>query len=137
MENLAKKENYLNLYFNFWIILKTLISVLTPQSYFISAKTNEDKKQAIIYTISTNSNSFWTNFNFEEGFSVIYQPTKDKSPIIFSYGFLYHKLFYFYKTQEFVLSSTYNNCDKYIIVFHRNLTLYYEGILKIKLFQFY
>ena len=97
--------------------------------YFYSI--NKDKKQAIIYLITTSGQLFWSTFNFTEGFSDIYQPSKENQGQITVHTiYLAHKLFYFYQTKEFILSSTINNCDKYIQVFHRNLTLYYKGILK-------
>jgi hypothetical protein len=42
-----------------------------------------------------------------------------------------HKLIYFKQTEEFVMSSGLAGCDKLIIVYHKNFTLNYKGILNI------
>ena len=42
-----------------------------------------------------------------------------------------HKLIYFKQTEEFVLSSGFAGCDKLIIVYHKNFTLNYKGVLSI------
>ena len=77
----------------------------TPQPYYISAVTNEDKQKAIIYTSVTSNYAFWATFDFKNKFSeVIFENLGTQFQNV-AYGNLYHNIFYFSKMHEFVLAS--------------------------------
>ena len=90
-----------------------------PILYYISALTNQDKQNALIFCISKNP--FWMTFNFKDSFSNHIPIFNDSSFLVL----LYHKTktYYFRQTHEFLFSSSYQGCIHFLMIFNNNLTL--------------
>ena len=90
--------------------------------YYISALTNNDKQKAIIYIVK--GEPVLITFDFNDFFS---EPIGIDSSITLSIEHPKSKGFYFRQTHEFIFSSTYTNCNNYIIIINNNFTLKSRG----------
>ena len=86
--------------------------------------TNEKKDKVLFYFF--HQNSFWGTFDYTNHFSDFVSINGSNDFLREYYG---HKLFYFRETKEFIIFSSFNNCTKFIMVFHSNLAIHYKGFL--------
>ena len=107
---------------------KLINNTETPQPYYVSAETNEDKQKAIIYTAITSNHAFWATFDFNNKFSEVIHESLGPQFQNVAYGNLYHNIFYFPRMEEFVLSSRLTECNEFIMVFNKNFKMNYKGI---------
>jgi len=71
---------------------------------------------------------YWGTFDFTNLFSDFVLVSKTYN---LAYNYYGHKLLYFNDTQEFIIMSSFSDkCQKFIMVFNRNLTINYKGILE-------
>ena len=99
-------------------------------SYVISA-TDENKQKAIILITTFSHVLYSVTFDFVNKFSNPVNEILGTNVITISSVYHDHKLIFFKQTDEFVMSSSLSGCDKLIIVYHKNFTLNYKGVLNI------
>ena len=99
-------------------------------SHIISA--TDENKQKVILLVTTFSHYLYSlTFDFTNKFSNPINEISEANIYSMSDVQHEHKLIYFKQTEEFILSSGLSGCDKLIIVYHKNFTLNYKGILHI------
>ena len=103
---------------------------LQQLSHIISA-TDKNKQKAIILVTTFSHVLYSLTFDFTNKFSNPVNELSDTNVCSVSDIQHDHKLIYFNQTEEFVMSSGLAGCDKLIIVYHKNFTLNYKGVLNI------
>ena len=104
-----------NITFDFW----------QGDGIFFEGIINEEKDKVLFYF--RQNICYWGTFDYRNLFSD-FVPANGQNPMQYSY--YGHKLFYFRDTKEFiVMSSLGEKCQRFIMVFHSNLTINYKGIL--------
>ena len=101
--------------FNFW----------HGDGIFFGAITNEVKDKVLFYFIQISQ--YWGTFDYINKFSDF---VPENNTQYLENNFYAHNLFYFRDTKEFIALSSFGNiCQKFIMVFHSNLTINYKSIL--------
>ena len=101
------------------------------QPSHIISTTDDNKQKAIIIVTTFSHILFSLTFDFTSQFSNLVNELLDINGYAISDVRHDHKLLYFKQTEEFVISSGLAGCDKLIIVYHKNFTLNYKGVLKL------
>ena len=106
-------------------------SFITYNALNVIAKTDKNKKKAIIYIIF-GGNPFWATFDYINKLSNVFKESIGEKGYYLVYQYWNHKIFYFQQTSEFLLTSDINeDCSKLIMFFNSEYILEYKGILHI------
>ena len=106
-----------------------IITLFNYSPFYINAITNTNKTKALIYIIF-ETKPFWMTFDFTNKFSNVV--SEFENGIYLTYEIYKHKIFYFTQTDEFVIISAMDRCEKFIMVFNNKFILNYKGILNFK-----
>ena len=111
--------------------LRAYQDIEQQQPSHIIAATDENK-QKIILLITTFSHFLYSlTYDFTNNFSTPNNEILGTNAISISDVKHVHKLLYFKQREEFVMSSGLAGCDKLIIVYNKDFTLNYKGVLNI------
>ena len=111
--------------------LRTYQDIEQQQPSHIISATDENKQKAILLVTTFSHFLYSLTFDYTNKFS---NPINEISEAnIYSMSDVQHEhiLIYFKQTEEFIISSGLSGCDKLIIVYHKNFTLNYKGVLNI------